>query len=69
MNGGTSKDDSTKEAHMTSKRLVIGLTAINLVFLVFIVGQAGRKQLRAEEASWQNASDIVARFFKIEAGR
>jgi len=36
---------------------------------VYALTRAGRKQLRAEEASWQNASDIVARFFKIEEGR
>lgn len=36
---------------------------------VYALTRAGRKQLRAEEASWHNASDIVGRFFKIEEGR
>jgi transcriptional regulator len=36
---------------------------------VYTLTKAGRRRLRAEEASWQNASDIVARFLKIEEGR
>jgi PadR family transcriptional regulator PadR len=34
---------------------------------VYALTKAGRKQLRAEEAAWQHASGIVARFFKISA--
>jgi transcriptional regulator len=33
---------------------------------VYALTRAGRRQLRAEEASWQHAADIVGRFFKIE---
>jgi transcriptional regulator len=32
---------------------------------VYSLTKAGRKQLRAEEAAWQQATGIVARFFKI----
>src|SRR5215510_3896462 len=32
---------------------------------VYALTRVGRKQLRAEEASWQHASDIVARFLTI----
>ena len=32
---------------------------------VYTLTKAGRKQLRAEEAAWQHATGIVARFFKI----
>jgi transcriptional regulator len=32
---------------------------------VYALTRAGRKQLRVEEASWQHASGIVARFFTI----
>ena len=31
----------------------------------YALTKAGRKQIRAEEASWQHATDIVARFFAI----
>jgi transcriptional regulator len=33
---------------------------------VYALTRAGRKQLRAEEAAWQQATGIVARFFKIQ---
>ncbi len=33
---------------------------------VYALTRAGRKQLRAEEAAWQHATGIVARFFKIQ---
>ena len=33
---------------------------------IYSLTRAGRKQLKAEEASWQNASDVVGRFFKIQ---
>jgi transcriptional regulator len=33
---------------------------------VYALTRLGRKQLRSEEASWQHATDIVARFFKIQ---
>lgn len=33
---------------------------------VYALTKAGRKQLRAEEAAWQHATGIVARFFKIQ---
>jgi len=33
---------------------------------VYALTRAGRTQLRAEEAAWQHATGIVARFFKIE---
>ena len=32
---------------------------------IYTLTRAGRKELDAEEASWQRATDIVARFFKI----
>jgi PadR family transcriptional regulator, regulatory protein PadR len=32
---------------------------------VYALTKAGRKQLRAEEAAWENATGIVARFFNI----
>jgi transcriptional regulator len=32
---------------------------------IYALTRAGRKQLRAEEAAWQHATGIVARFFKI----
>jgi PadR family transcriptional regulator, regulatory protein PadR len=31
----------------------------------YALTKAGRRQIRAEEASWEHATDIVARFFKI----
>lgn len=33
---------------------------------VYALTKAGRRQLKAEEASWQHATDIVGRFFKIQ---
>ncbi len=33
---------------------------------VYTLTGTGRKQLRAEEAAWQQATGIVARFFKIQ---
>lgn len=33
---------------------------------VYALTKVGRRQLRAEEASWQHATDIVGRFFKIQ---
>jgi transcriptional regulator len=33
---------------------------------VYVLTKAGRKQLRAEEAGWEHAAGIVARFLKIE---
>jgi PadR family transcriptional regulator PadR len=33
---------------------------------VYTLTKAGRKQLRAEEAAWQQATGIVARFFTIQ---
>jgi PadR family transcriptional regulator len=33
---------------------------------IYALTRAGRKQLRAEEAAWQQATGIVARFFKIQ---
>ncbi|HYN06302.1 MAG TPA: PadR family transcriptional regulator [Vicinamibacterales bacterium] len=33
---------------------------------VYSLTAAGRKRLRAEEAAWQHATGIVARFFKIQ---
>jgi transcriptional regulator len=33
---------------------------------VYALTKAGRRQLKAEETSWQHATDIVARFFKIQ---
>lgn len=33
---------------------------------VYALTRAGRTQLRAEEAAWQHATGIVARFFKIQ---
>ena len=33
---------------------------------VYALTKAGRRQLKTEEASWQHATDIVARFFKIQ---
>jgi transcriptional regulator len=33
---------------------------------VYALTKTGRKQLRAEEAAWQHATGIVARFFKIQ---
>jgi transcriptional regulator len=35
---------------------------------VYRLTRAGRKQLRAQEAEWQQATDIVARFFNIQEG-
>jgi len=35
---------------------------------VYALTKAGLKQLRAEEAAWQHATGIVARFFKISEG-
>jgi PadR family transcriptional regulator PadR len=32
---------------------------------IYSLTKAGRKQLRVEEAAWQRATGIVARFFKI----
>ena len=32
---------------------------------IYRLTKAGRTQLRAEEAAWQHATGIVARFFKI----
>jgi PadR family transcriptional regulator PadR len=34
---------------------------------VYTLTKEGRKQLRVEEAAWQQATGIVARFFKIHA--
>jgi PadR family transcriptional regulator PadR len=34
---------------------------------VYSLTRAGRRQLRAEEAAWEHATGIVARFFKISA--
>ena len=36
---------------------------------IYALTKAGRKQLKAAEASWQNASDVVGRFFKIQEGQ
>jgi transcriptional regulator len=36
---------------------------------VYTLTRAGRKQLRAQEAEWQQATDIVARFFSIREDR
>jgi transcriptional regulator len=33
---------------------------------VYALTKTGRRQLKTEEASWHNANDIVARFFKIQ---
>lgn len=33
---------------------------------VYALTKAGRKQLRAEETAWENATEIVARFFNIQ---
>jgi PadR family transcriptional regulator PadR len=33
---------------------------------VYALTRAGRTQLRAEEAAWEHATGIVARFFKIQ---
>jgi hypothetical protein len=33
---------------------------------VYALTKAGRRQLKTEEASWQHATDIVARFFNIQ---
>jgi transcriptional regulator len=33
---------------------------------VYALTKTGRKQVRAEEAAWQQATGIVARFFKIQ---
>jgi PadR family transcriptional regulator, regulatory protein PadR len=33
---------------------------------VYALTRAGRRQLRVEEAEWQHATGIVARFFKIQ---
>jgi PadR family transcriptional regulator PadR len=35
----------------------------------YALTRAGRKQLRAEEAAWTNATDIVGRFFSIQDDR
>ena len=32
---------------------------------VYALTKAGRKQLRTEEAAWEHATGIVARFFKV----
>jgi transcriptional regulator len=36
---------------------------------IYALTRSGRKQLKAAEASWQNASDVVGRFFKIQEGQ
>jgi len=33
---------------------------------IYSLTKAGRRQLRTEEASWQHATGIVERFFKIQ---
>jgi transcriptional regulator len=33
---------------------------------VYALTKGGRKRLRAEEAAWEQAADIVARFFRIQ---
>jgi PadR family transcriptional regulator PadR len=33
---------------------------------IYALTRAGRRQLRVEEAQWQQATGIVARFFKIQ---
>jgi len=35
---------------------------------VYALTRAGRRQLRAEEAAWEHATGIVARFFRISEG-
>src|SRR5438874_10508292 len=35
---------------------------------IYTLTRAGRKELHAEEALWQRATDIVARFFRISQG-
>ena len=36
---------------------------------IYRLTKAGRKQLSVEEAAWQQAAGIVARFFKIQENR
>ncbi len=36
---------------------------------IYALTKAGRKRLAAEEAAWQHATGIVARFFKIQDER
>jgi PadR family transcriptional regulator PadR len=36
---------------------------------IYTLSRAGRKHLAAEEAAWQHATGIVARFFKIQDER
>jgi PadR family transcriptional regulator, regulatory protein PadR len=36
---------------------------------IYALTRSGRKRLAAEEAAWQHATGIVARFFKIETER
>jgi transcriptional regulator len=36
---------------------------------IYALTRSGRKRLAAEEAAWQHATGIVARFFKIEDER
>jgi PadR family transcriptional regulator len=36
---------------------------------VYALTKAGRKRLATEEAAWEHATGIVARFFKIESER
>ena len=36
---------------------------------IYALTKAGRKHLAKEEAAWQHATGIVARFFSIEDGR
>lgn len=35
---------------------------------VYALTKTGRRQLRAEEAAWEHATGIIARFFKISEG-
>jgi PadR family transcriptional regulator PadR len=35
---------------------------------VYSLTKAGRRQVRAEEAAWEHATGIVARFFRISEG-
>jgi len=36
---------------------------------VYALTRAGRQQLKTAEASWQNASDVIGRFFNIQEGQ
>jgi DNA-binding PadR family transcriptional regulator len=36
---------------------------------IYALTKTGRTQLKAAEASWQNASEVVGRFFKIQEGQ